>query len=256
MTILNFLLIRGFGFVFNFDSSRIPELLLKKLNILAWIKNSGLRLGTDNCWSLRRCFQSQGDCAWLEGFIYKQVQAKFRLHVIRNFASYLPDRKLRVKLEDFLSSWRPLTSEVPQGIQLSSLFAIYPNDLPRRDDTIICQYADDTAILGKFRSLTLAIRRLDDFFRALEKWCTRWPKPKKPYISRDVSTPTDLCRTCLNIKHQASTTKSTSTAHTTTDVLTYPSNVWVYVRTASSQQFAVFQNKCLCSPGTKTSELL
>lgn len=71
-------------------------------------------------------------------------------HLTKIVASYLHDRKLHVMFEDIVHSWRPLTAGDFQSSQLLPLlFALYTIDLPRGDNTTICQYFDDIAILAK-----------------------------------------------------------------------------------------------------------
>lgn len=66
------------------------------------------------------------DRVWHEGVVYKLLLAKFLLHLTKIVASYLYNRILRVKLEDFVSSRRPLVVGVPQGSQFSPLlFVLY-----------------------------------------------------------------------------------------------------------------------------------
>lgn len=115
------------------------------------------------------------DRVWHPGLLAKMLERGYPLGIVKLIGSYLHQRKLRVKVQDALSTFRPMEAGVPQGSVLSPhLFNIYTSDLPRADRTSLALYADDTAIVARSWQAAQVTRYLQEAASSLEEWCNRW----------------------------------------------------------------------------------
>ena len=86
--------------------------------------------------------------------------------------SFLADRVQRVKVNNSCSTWRDVTSGVPQGSVLGPvLFLIFINDLPEGIKTNCKLFADDSKIYGKAETVEDRNRIQEDI-----DTCYRWAK--------------------------------------------------------------------------------
>ena len=92
-------------------------------------------------------------------------------------ASFLSDRRLRVRVNAAYSDFLPATSGVPQGSVLGpELFKIYVNDLPACIASECILYADDLKIWTPVASLHQALE-LQQSLDKLVEWSTLWELP-------------------------------------------------------------------------------
>ena len=87
-------------------------------------------------------------------------------------ASYLTNRKQRVKANEVYSEWLPVKGGVPQGSLLSpSLFNIFVNDLNFMiNDSSLCLYADD---MKGYMSDVSPVMTLNNNLIKISNWLTQ-----------------------------------------------------------------------------------
>ena len=99
--------------------------------------------------------------------------------------SFLEDRKQRIVVNGKHSSWRDVTSGIPQGSVLGPLlFVLYINDLP---DTAISQvflFADDTKLYRQIRNDSNHKIFQDDISK-LQSWADDWLLQKDVEVTFD-----------------------------------------------------------------------
>jgi retron-type reverse transcriptase len=71
------------------------------------------------------------DRVWIKGLLYKMHVAGLNSSFIRLMYSYLNDRKIKVKINNELSTEKLIKAGVPQGSVLEpSLFNFYTHEMP------------------------------------------------------------------------------------------------------------------------------
>lgn len=113
---------------------------------------------------------------------HKRLMAKVRSYGITGevadwIENWLTGRKQRVVINGKSSSWREVTSGVPQGSVLGPLlFIIYINDLDEGLLSLISKFADDTK-LGIDASDEAAIKQAQEALRKIGQWSEDWQMP-------------------------------------------------------------------------------
>ncbi|GFW57576.1 probable RNA-directed DNA polymerase from transposon BS [Trichonephila clavipes] len=86
------------------------------------------------------------DKIW-HGLLSKMMRLGFSDQLIKIIHSYLNSREFKVRVENSLSTPRPILSGVPQGSLLGlKLFNLYINAIPKAVEVHLTMYADNTAI--------------------------------------------------------------------------------------------------------------
>ncbi|GFS68366.1 RNA-directed DNA polymerase from mobile element jockey [Trichonephila clavipes] len=115
------------------------------------------------------------DRVWGDGLIFKLINYNFPPHMIKLISSYLFDRNFSLRINAIYSSHRPTEAGVAQGTLISPLlFNIYVNDIPKHDNTNLCMFADDTAVLTTHKEPKLIARALNIHILDLEDWFSKW----------------------------------------------------------------------------------
>lgn len=115
------------------------------------------------------------DAVWHHGLIYILHKYKFPIYIIKIIMNYLKSRSFRVQAEDVKSSKRRISAGVPQGSILGPvLFIFFINNLPKRKDTELALYADDTGVLSASWKKALAVKRVKEHFQEISDFFYKW----------------------------------------------------------------------------------
>ena len=121
-----------------------------------------------------------------EGLILKLSRSGIcgnRLNLLKDF---LKQRKQRGLLNGQKSSWKRITSGVPQGSILGPLlFLIYINDLSDGLSSNCKRVADDTSLFSVVDDATISSSELNSDLEKISEWAFKWkmsfnPDPTKP----------------------------------------------------------------------------
>ena len=125
------------------------------------------------------------DKVWHEGLILKLSRNGISgnlLNLLKDFLKYL---KQRVLLNGQNSSWKGITSGVPQGSNLGPiLFLIYLN-LPDGLSSNSKLFADDASLFSVVHDVTVRFFELNRDLAKISEWTFKWkmsfnPDPSKP----------------------------------------------------------------------------
>lgn len=115
------------------------------------------------------------DKVWHDGIIYKMLQLNAPFWIVRIIQSFLQERTFKVKLGTAMSSLKQVEAGVPQGSVLSpTLYNIYTHDIPKTNNTLLAQYADDRAVLTRSSQVRFITGRLQEAADSLESWFRKW----------------------------------------------------------------------------------
>ncbi|GFT16546.1 RNA-directed DNA polymerase from mobile element jockey [Trichonephila clavipes] len=115
------------------------------------------------------------DKIWHDGLVSKMMRLGFSDQILKIIHSYLNSREFRVRVENCLSSPRPVKSGIPQGSLLGPrLFNLYINDIPKADNVHLAMYVDDTAIISQHTYNFKIIERLQNYITRLQLWLVAW----------------------------------------------------------------------------------
>lgn len=114
------------------------------------------------------------DRVWHMGLLYK-IKNQLPHSFYSILASYLNKRCFEVKVQNETSELYDISSGVPQGSILGPvLYLIFTADIPKKEDTMIATYADDTAILSVNTEAASASATLQRHLIEIEEWLGLW----------------------------------------------------------------------------------
>lgn len=121
-------------------------------------------------------FTKAFDKVWHRRLIYKLCRCGINGSSLKLITSYLQNRKQRVLLSSTESSWREITSGVPQGSVLGPLlFIIYINDICDSIESDIYLFADDCSLFLRVRRhRRKAAKIINSDLLKISKWCKDW----------------------------------------------------------------------------------
>ena len=124
------------------------------------------------------------DKVWNGGLILKLSRNGISGNLLNLLKDFLKYRKQRVLLNGQNSSWTGITSGVPQGSILRTLFFIYINDL-LDDLSPNCKlFADDTSLFSVVHDVFISSSELSSDLAKISEWAFKWkmifnPDPSK-----------------------------------------------------------------------------
>ena len=115
------------------------------------------------------------DRVWHRGLLHKLSSLGIRGSLLNWFSSYLSSRQQRVVFANVASSWRPVTSVVPQGSILGPLlFLVYINDIVNSVASNIRLFADDTSLYIVVDTPDTAAQQLNSDLDKINTWSQIW----------------------------------------------------------------------------------
>uniref|UniRef100_A0A2S2NJB5 Putative RNA-directed DNA polymerase n=1 Tax=Schizaphis graminum TaxID=13262 RepID=A0A2S2NJB5_SCHGA len=115
------------------------------------------------------------DKVWHEGLLHKLIKIGTPIHLVKLIKSFLSNRYFNVRVENSVSSNRPINAGVPQGSCLSPyLYLIYTNDIPVNVNSNLALFADDTMFYTSNRNPNYAIAALQKQVDLALTWFENW----------------------------------------------------------------------------------
>ncbi|GFW19519.1 RNA-directed DNA polymerase from mobile element jockey [Trichonephila clavipes] len=119
--------------------------------------------------------QKAFDRVWHTGLLFKLVNYNIPTPLILIIKSYISNRTFSVKINRTYSQTRPISAGIAQGSILGPvLFNLYVNDILKSTNTMLCMYADDTAILSRHKNLNTLVENINEHLAHLEIWFSVW----------------------------------------------------------------------------------
>ena len=128
------------------------------------------------------------DRVWHKGILYKLKLYGINNQVTNWVENYLMDRKQKVVLDGFSSSFRATSSGVPQGSVLGPfLFLLYINDMPKDVSNNIRLFADDTSLYVIVdNDMKTAANSLTIDLDKISKWSDMWAVDFNPSKTKNL----------------------------------------------------------------------
>ena len=115
------------------------------------------------------------DRVWIKGLLLKLEKYGFTGKLHSWLSSYLTSRKIKVVLNNAISSEGDITAGVPQGSVLGPLlFLVYVNDIADELTSLTRLFADDTSVGSSSMNLNRTIMRTNCDLDKISKWARKW----------------------------------------------------------------------------------
>ncbi|GBM84859.1 RNA-directed DNA polymerase from mobile element jockey [Araneus ventricosus] len=119
--------------------------------------------------------QKTFDRVWQDALIHKLINYNTPNYITKIIQNYLVNRNFMVKVNNEFSDIKRINAGVAQGSKLGPiLFSLFINDIPKQHNTMVCMYADDTAILVKHKNPNFIHLALTKHLQTLEAWFRKW----------------------------------------------------------------------------------
>ena len=118
--------------------------------------------------------------------IFKLIELKLPLYLVKWFICFLSNRKFKVKINDYSTDEFDIECGVPQGAVLSpTLFSIYINDMPAsisKNKIYSLLFADDLVYYYIYKNNpNSASFHINKHLISIEKWLTKWRLRMAPH---------------------------------------------------------------------------
>lgn len=142
--------------------------LLEALNVITEAQMHGIPVDV-----LFLDYQKAFDTVPHERLLLQVESFGIRGKALKWIKAFLNNRRQRVRVNDSISSWKPVISGIPQGSILGPiLFTLYVNDIPAQLQSIISMYADDTKLFSAL--LSNSTNTLIDDLKVMEEWSEKF----------------------------------------------------------------------------------
>ena len=132
----------------------------------------------DECLEVRSIFLDIAkafDKVWHDGIIFKLTQNGISGNLLNLLCDFLNERKQRVILNGQFSTWKNVSTGVPQGSILGPLlFLIYINDMTEGLSTNAKLFADDTSLFSVIHDIQTSANNLNKDLERISNWATQW----------------------------------------------------------------------------------
>lgn len=121
-------------------------------------------------------YQAAFDTIWHKGLIYKLHTMKFDRNIICMIKNYLSNRKFAVKINNEISSKKPIVAGAPQGGVLSAtLFIFYMADFPVSNDNIKnIFFADDAIAYKGTNKVKKTENEMNNYLTKISAYTNKW----------------------------------------------------------------------------------
>ncbi|GFX72069.1 probable RNA-directed DNA polymerase from transposon BS [Trichonephila clavipes] len=119
--------------------------------------------------------QKAFDRVWHTGLLFKLINYNIPTPLILIIKSCISNRTFLVKINRTFSIIRSINAGIAQGSILGPvLFNLHVNDILKSTNTMLCMYADDTAILSRHKNLNTLVENINIHLAHLETWFSVW----------------------------------------------------------------------------------